>query len=151
MNYNIRVYGILLRPDDSVLLSDEVFRGYRFTKFPGGGHLPGEGLMETLKREFREEMGIDIEIKKHFYVNTDFVASFFDESQQLIAHYFLVESAQHHLIKGSNKKFDFPDEAQKSESFRWISIADLNEDIFTFPIDKRLVSSIKNLKFNRKF
>ena len=70
-NFNIRVYGILLDKNKRVLISDEFIRGNYFTKFPGGGLEFGEGTRDCLKREFKEETGLDVEIKEHIYT-TDF-------------------------------------------------------------------------------
>jgi hypothetical protein len=35
--FNIRVYGILINPNDEVLLIHERMGDFEFTKFPGGG------------------------------------------------------------------------------------------------------------------
>ena len=58
--FTIRVYGILLNERQEVLLSDESYMGYRFTKFPGGGLEYGEGTVDCLKREIREETGLEV-------------------------------------------------------------------------------------------
>ena len=58
--FNVRVYGLLINEFDQVLLSDEEESGFRFSKFPGGGLEYGEGLIDGLKREFMEELGIEV-------------------------------------------------------------------------------------------
>lgn len=72
--FNIRVYGII-QVDSFLLVSDEKFNGITITKFIGGGLEYGEGLIDCLKREFIEELGIEIEILKHFYTTDFFVES----------------------------------------------------------------------------
>ena len=70
MRFNIRVYGLLIE-DGKVLVSDELIKGKGITKFPGGGLEFGEGTIEALKREFREELDTEIHIRRHYYT-TDF-------------------------------------------------------------------------------
>ena len=68
----IRVYGLVINPQNEVLLTDEYRYETNMTKFPGGGLHYGEGLIDCLKREFREECnGQEIENIRHFYT-TDF-------------------------------------------------------------------------------
>ena len=69
--FNIRVYGILLDPQNRILVSDEFIRGNYFTKLPGGGLEIGEGTRDCLKREFKEETGLDVTVGDHLYT-TDF-------------------------------------------------------------------------------
>ena len=59
--FNIRVYGLLFH-GGSVLVSDEMVQGRRITKFPGGGMMPGEGTLDCLRREIREETGLEVEV-----------------------------------------------------------------------------------------
>lgn len=70
VRFNVRVYGLLLI-DNHLLINKEIIHGREVVKLPGGGLELGEGLKEGLKREFKEELGIDIEVGHHFYT-TDF-------------------------------------------------------------------------------
>ena len=70
--FNIRVYGILFGEGKKVLVSDEFIRGNYYTKFPGGGLDFGEGTRDCLKREFKEEMDLDVLVTDHLYT-TDLI------------------------------------------------------------------------------
>ena len=61
-NFNIRVYGICINSNNQVLVADEIVRGNYLTKFPGGGLEFGEGTRDCLKREFKEEMDLEVEV-----------------------------------------------------------------------------------------
>ena len=54
-NFVIRVYAIIVNENQEVLISDEFQPGIKMTKFPGGGLEFGEGTIDGLKRELREE------------------------------------------------------------------------------------------------
>jgi 8-oxo-dGTP diphosphatase len=59
--FNVRVYGILIH-EENVLVSDEYIKGKFITKFPGGGLEFGEGTLDCVVREFKEELGLDVEV-----------------------------------------------------------------------------------------
>lgn len=139
--YNLRVYGILLNNNNEVLLSNEEMRGYRFTKFPGGGHELGESLVDCLKREFREELGINVEVKEHLYTTDFFQQSAFDEQQQLISVYYWVHSDIVDQIEDGQLSKDL--ESHRNDHFVWRKIDELSEDELTYPIDKKVVDLIK--------
>jgi 8-oxo-dGTP diphosphatase len=67
MVFNIRVYGILMNELQQILLSDELINNKHYTKFPGGGLEFGEGTINCLIREFKEETDLTVEIEKHLY------------------------------------------------------------------------------------
>lgn len=69
-SFNIRVYGCMLH-NGRVLVADELIKGHRITKFPGGGLEFGEGPKHCLIREVREEIGVEAFNVEHFYT-TDF-------------------------------------------------------------------------------
>ena len=81
---NVRVYGILIH-ENKLLVSDEYIKGMKITKLPGGGLEHGEGTIDCLKREFKEELNLDVEITSHFYTTDFFVNSAFSASNQLIS------------------------------------------------------------------
>jgi hypothetical protein len=45
----------------------------------------------------------------------------------------------------SNKPFDFQENKNENQSFRWIKINNLNEAEITFPIDKFVAGKLKQL------
>ncbi|MCX6252686.1 MAG: NUDIX domain-containing protein [Bacteroidetes bacterium] len=134
--FNIRIYGIFI-DGDKVLVTDEFRLGTLMTKFPGGGLKFGEGTIDCLKREFREELQTDITILSHFYT-TDFYqpTELLPATFQLISIYYLVKVEKPFSFTTTQKKFDFPEIAEGAQNFRWIDLKTLNETDFTLPIDK---------------
>ncbi|MDD2983222.1 MAG: NUDIX domain-containing protein [Crocinitomicaceae bacterium] len=137
--FNIRVYGILINDKQEVLISDEHRFKTAFTKFPGGGLEFGEGLADGLKREFREELNLEIEVGELFYVNDFLQTSKFDDSYQLISFYYLVNCADYKSIK--NRTSNSPLTAD-GEEFRWFPIEKLRKEMMTFPIDKLVAEKL---------
>ncbi|MDQ3052188.1 MAG: NUDIX domain-containing protein [Bacteroidota bacterium] len=135
--FNVRIYGIFIE-NGAVLVSDEVHHERNITKFPGGGLQFGESTHECVKREFMEELQLEIIIKEHFYTVDFFQASAFDPTQQVISIYYIVESVKKTRITVSDKKFDFLNRQNGTQSLRWIAISDLIPEDFTFPIDQKV-------------
>jgi ADP-ribose pyrophosphatase YjhB (NUDIX family) len=140
----IRIYGIVINDKDEILLTDEFRLGMRMTKFPGGGLEPGEGTIDCLRREFREEMNQEIENIKHFYT-TDFFQQtrLLPEPHQILSIYYLTDLLHPENLKTTNKIFDFED-IDGSQTFRWAKIEDLVAEDFTFPIDKVVLEMLKD-------
>ena len=139
--FNIRVYALLINEKNEVLVTDEFRFGKEMTKFPGGGLNWGEGTIDCLKRECREELGCKIEVVKHFYTTDFFQPAAFYEKQQLISIYYVVKNISPLSISISKNKIDF-EKKEGAQAFRWISISKLKEDEFTFPIDKKVVEML---------
>ena len=96
-SFNIRVYGLLVNPQNEVLLSFEQYKKYEFTKFPGGGLEYGEGTIDALKREFEEELGITPGNFRHFYT-TDFFQKSIMGDAQILSIYYLIDVADYAAI-----------------------------------------------------
>lgn len=59
------VVSAIIRKEGKLLLTKEILEsGNEYWIFPGGGVEFGESLEEAVKREIKEELGIDIEIEK---------------------------------------------------------------------------------------
>lgn len=146
--FTIRVYGILMDENKRVLLSDEFIRGDYFTKFPGGGLEFGEGTRDCLKREFKEETGLDVTIGKHIYTTDYYQQSAFNSNDQIISIYYFVHADDISSLNIKTKIFDFElhqiaDTQGQSEVLRWIDWNDFNEDCVSLPIDKIVVKMLK--------
>jgi 8-oxo-dGTP diphosphatase len=142
--FNIRVYGLLIN-EGQVLVTDEFRLSTFMTKFPGGGIKFGEGTIDCLKREFREELGSEIETISHYYT-TDFFqpTTLLTTTMQLINIYYRVSLHKPYHFQTTEKKFDFPEIVDGAQCFRWMKIEELSEEDFTFPIDKRIVLKLRN-------
>jgi 8-oxo-dGTP pyrophosphatase MutT (NUDIX family) len=144
--FNIRVYGLLIH-NNRILLTDEFRMDTLMTKFPGGALEFGEGTIDCLKREFREELNLDIEIISHFYTTDYFQPTrLLPSTQQLISIYYRIIGKQPFQFSTTNKKFDFPELTEGAQNFRWIPLEKLSLDDVTFPIDKKVVGLINNSK-----
>lgn len=143
--FNVRVYGLLINPNNEVLVSDEQEYGFRFSKFPGGGLELGEGLIDGLKREFMEECEAEIDVLSHFYTTDFYEKSSFNDSQVISVYYLVREKAPLQLaFKDTIYDFDGEGEGEILQSFRWVKIEDLNIDDITFKTDKTVVQLLKN-------
>ncbi|MCX6291550.1 MAG: NUDIX hydrolase [Bacteroidetes bacterium] len=136
--FNVRVYGILLNEKQELLVTDEFRFGQRITKFPGGGLQFGEGTLDCIKREMIEETGSEIEIIRHFYTTDIFQRSAFDEKHQIISIYYLICSLSPLEINIKKNRFDFDEQTEGAQIFRWIPLHLLSKEEFTFPIDQKV-------------
>ncbi len=141
--FNIRVYGIIINDNHEVLLADEHRFKTAFTKFPGGGLEFGEGLADGLKREFKEELELDVEVGDLFYVNDFLQTSKFDDSYQLISFYYLVTTSDMAAIQV--RETNEPLTAD-GEAFRWFPISTLSEEMMAFPIDQVVATKLRARK-----
>jgi|SRR5690606_38486157 len=90
--FNIRVYGLWLNDQQQVLVGQEKIPGGHpdVIKFPGGGLEFGEGLEDALKREWMEELQLEIQVREHVYTTHFFQPSAFDDSQVISVYYKIV-------------------------------------------------------------
>ena len=133
--FNIRVYGILIH-NNNLLVNEELIRGKRVIKFPGGGLELGEGILECLKREWKEELNLDVESASHYYTTDFSQQSAFDDSQVISIYYKVQLDNIPEIIINS----------EPNERTYWLALDDLTEDTFTLPIDKVVGKMLDNNK-----
>ncbi len=122
--FNVRVYGIWI-DSGQLLVNEEVIRERKVIKLPGGGLDPGEGTIDGLKREWKEELNMDIEVQEHFYTTDFFQPSAYDDSQVISIYYYVSGDERAAIIN-----------TEPNERTYWMPLSDVSEDTFTLPIDK---------------
>lgn len=144
------MYGILVNDNMQVLVSDELIRGSYYTKFPGGGLEYGEGTRDCLKREFLEEMNLQVEVGEHLYTTDFFQLSAFHPDHQIISIYYLVKPLEEISVRLGNEAFDFDEEQlviyndrNEIEAFRFIDWHEFSEESVSLPIDKIAARMLK--------
>lgn len=147
---NLRVYGILTDEVRGILVSDEYIRGSYYTKFPGGGLEPGEGTRDCLKREFLEEMNLQVSVDNHIYTTDFYQVSAFNPSHQIISIYYYASPLEEISAPLREKEFDFDEdqlklyaERNEIETFRFIPWSGFSEDCLTLPIDKIVAKMVR--------
>jgi len=150
--FNLRVYGILIGENNQVLVSDEFIRGSYYTKFPGGGLEFGEGTRDCLKREFMEEMNLNVHVGDHIYTTDYFQMSAFNPEHQIISIYYFVQALEPITVPLRQKPFDFDEqqlavykERSETETFRFINWDEFSEASVTLPIDKIVAKMLKSM------
>jgi ADP-ribose pyrophosphatase YjhB (NUDIX family) len=150
--FSIRVYGILINDKRQVLVSDEFIRGGYYTKFPGGGLEFGEGTRDCLKREFKEEMDLNVEVGDHLYTTDFFQMSAFNTQYQILSIYYFAKAMEEIKAPLRTKPFDFDErelkiyeEKKETETFRFIDWEDFSSSSVTLPIDKVVADLVKEL------
>jgi 8-oxo-dGTP diphosphatase len=134
-NFTVRVYGLIVH-QSQLLVVDEWIAGRLITKFPGGGLEFGEGTRDCLKRELKEELGINAQIGEHFYT-TDFFqqSNFHAQPLQVLSIYYRAYTED---IDNANLMALSSSEAQ-IENLRWLPVNTLSTHQLSLPIDKVVV------------
>lgn len=134
--FRIAVYGLLWQ-DNYLLFAREKIQGREVVKFPGGGMQLGEGTIEALKREFMEELNIEVEVLQHIYTTDFFVPSAFHSDYQVLAIYYLLRSAE--VLPSEDFQRD-------GIHFFWQSLSEVHQNILTFETDKRALEMLLKSK-----
>ena len=121
------VYGVIIE-DGKVLLSKQ-WDGY---DFPGGGIEIGESIVDALKREVKEETGLEVEEGKILACeNSFFKYRFEDKCVQSILIYYVCKRTGGEL---TTENFD-ENEKQYADMPEWIDINDLEKIKFYNAVD----------------
>lgn len=145
-SFTIRIYGLLIH-DGRILLSKENIKGGLYTKFPGGGLEFGEGIIECLKREFMEEVGIHLHRTEHFYTSEGyFPSAFHTPPKQVISIYYKVWTEETDKIKPGNPAHEHLLNTDADQILYWCPVSELEMQAINLPIDKIVVAKLlKNI------
>jgi ADP-ribose pyrophosphatase YjhB (NUDIX family) len=144
--FNVRVYALIVK-NNRLLISEEQHGGFFLRKFPGGGLQFGEGIVQALHRELKEELNADVESASMLCVTEDFVVSFLNNKQQVIGVHYMVDLKQ-----------DYSDDFLNNNRvelenghihFKWVLIDSLSSEDFTSPVDKSAFGKLKNFLLER--
>ena len=149
---SVRVYGILINEHNEILVSDELIRGMKITKFCGGGLEQGEGTRQCLAREFLEEMNLQVSVGAHIYTTDFYQPSAFREGDQILSIYYFVTALEQIHIKLSTAAFDFDElqlltykSTQQIENFRFVPMHLFSAECMSLPIDKHVSKLLMGL------
>ena len=134
--FTIRVYGILRNTINEVLLVHEKMPNLSFTKFPGGGLEFGEGTIDCLIREFKEETDAVIEVVNHLYTTDFYQPSALGSAKQLLAIYYEVRLVNPAFKISLEEKTVMVNGKKEFLKFFWQNLENFDETLLTFPVDK---------------
>ncbi len=83
----VRVAGVLENNNEILMIAHEK-KGRKYWLLPGGGVDYGETFQEALKREFKEEANLDIEVKHLLFISESIAP---DSSRHIVNIFFEVE------------------------------------------------------------
>lgn len=139
VGFNIRIYAICI-VNNKLLTLKESFAGKLITKFPGGGLELGEGTAACLKREFKEELNLEIKIDDAFYIQEDFVESLAKDEKQLIMLYFKTTILDIENLKILDTNI---------QQINWVGLNESNP--FSLPVDKIVFTKLQDQLKNKTF
>ena len=143
--FTIRVYGICIKRIEGtrkILVMDEVIKGRRITKFPGGGLEYGESTVDCLIREIREELKVEATDLRHFYTTDLFQQSLFHTApMQVISIYYRFKLARTARLEVLKEAFGFPDPTRQ-EGCRWMHL-DSPVESLSLPIDRHVLALLQ--------
>lgn len=139
---SIHVYGIAIR-DGKALISPQ-FDGY---DWPGGTFKLGEDTVSTLKREFKEETGYEVEPVRLI----DIYTSFFHHPKRQRDYHSLLIFYLVKIVGGELSKDGFDeDERGYAELAEWVDLADLRHmhHACSINIADNILDKIENIAKN---
>lgn len=136
-----RVRAIILK-NNQLLTIKRVKTDITYFVFPGGGVEPGEGLEDAMKRECKEELGVDVSIVKKF-VSERFNKGEIKQSE----HFYICDIVSGKLGTGNGPEYDDNSNYEGTHEIEWLNIFDLTDyDLRPKEVVLKLINSLKDDK-----
>ena len=119
----VRVCGLCLDNDRLLMINHKGIKEENFWAPPGGGLEFGETIENSLKREFAEETGLDVEIQ-----DFRFLCEFIDLPLHAIELFFIVKNKKGILKKGLDPEMMDKQIIQAVKFMSWEEITGLNPE-----------------------
>ncbi len=129
------VYGVLFNANMEVLLCLNKHRS-NFWNFPGGGIEPGESPMDALIREFREEVGLEVQPVMLIWATKGRHHNWFRPGQQLLGTYYIVDAVGGQVHTAGN--------GEDVNGCQWFPVQALPTESMS-PFDRELADVLKQL------
>jgi len=142
----VRVCGIYIENNKLLLVNHALDSSTSsFWYPPGGGVEFGETAADALKREFKEETGLKVDVGEMLFMN-----EFIQPPLHAIELFFYIRSAMGELMTGSDPEFSGQDQIIKEVRFLTIEEIKALPDIFAHNLFKRInsIDDILGLKGN---
>lgn len=132
VRFNSRVYVFILSDQGRIMGMKEHWHGVDLNKLPGGGQNLGEGMLECLDREIREEFSLWTPLEyHHLYTPTHCFSSRFRPEEQLILNYF--HTGEH----TSERAWELnPAEGENLLGIEWLPLEPESAQWFTLETDR---------------
>lgn len=134
--FNVRVYAVCVQ-DKQLFTLREVHGSWDIIKLPGGGLEYGEGPVDCLKREFKEELNLDIEVLDAFYIQESYVPSIMKDNRQIVLLYFEVSIINLEALQFNDKAI---------VSAQWLPIT--ADCPLSLPVDKMMYKKLLDVHNN---
>ena len=132
MKFTARCYALIVSDNGRLLVMKERWRGVDLNKLQGGGLELGEGLLECLNRELKEEFACFEPCQwSHLHTTTHYFTSQFRPDEQLLLTYFKAVAP----VKEQRWALN-PEESENLLGIEWLSLRKENRSWFTLESDR---------------
>ncbi len=112
--------------------------------FPGGGVELGERFDVAIKRECKEELGVNVDVAKKF------ASERFDKGKlKQLEHFYICDIVSSELGTGDGPEYDDNSDYEGTHEIEWLNISDLSN--YDLRPKKIVVKLLKYLKDDKKF